>query len=80
MTTPTTTVTIDCPNEREGWACDGEVTVLVTGRYRPARGFDPAECPEYEIVKQTCDCPPLVIDGLAGFDRRMTEALAEVGA
>ena len=73
-----TTVTITCPmSHRSGWECDGTLTVEVTGRFVPARGFDPPEYPTYEIVKQTCDCDPLVVDGLKLFDDRVAEALEE---
>ena len=42
--------TMSCPIT----ACEGALTVDVSGRCRPARGFDPPEEPEFEILKATC--------------------------
>ena len=74
------TITIACPMwHRDGWTCDGELTVRVTGRYRPAHGFDPGEFPEYEITGQTCGCDPLAIESTEGYEERIEDALAARG-
>lgn len=46
-----TTVTIACPLRD----CDeGTITVEISGRYRPACGFDPPEWPEFAAIAATC--------------------------
>ena len=74
------TITIDCPMvDPGGGDCDGTLTVQVTGRRRPARGFDPPECLEYEITGQTCQCDPLAIDSTKAFWDRMEDAICAAG-
>lgn len=72
-----TVVEIGCPfcenhDDADGSTC---VRVEVSGRYRPPRGYDPPEWPEFDVMSTSCGCDPVKVQAHPSFDAWVLDAL-----